>query len=79
MDGKDKIPAEPVTAAVPRLGTQLRLQALEPKRRRRFTALDEVRAFVFLIMLLLMFILSALSRSDDPIAAFLQLFGRFFS
>ncbi len=77
MAEKDKIPIEPVTVTTPRIATQLRLQALAPKRRRRFTAADEVRAFVFLLMVLLMIVISAVSRTDEPIAALFKLFGPF--
>ncbi len=73
MAEKDKIPIEPVTAAAPRIATQLRLQALAPKRRRRFTAADELRAFVFLLMVLLMIVLSVVLHADDPVAAILRL------
>jgi len=77
VEEKDKIPIEPVTAAAPRIATQLRLQALEPKRRRRFTAADEVKAFIFLVMLLFMIVLSAVSRTNDPAGAFFRLFAPF--
>ncbi len=77
MAEKDKIPIEPVTAAAPRVATQLRLQAVAPKRRRRFTAGDELRAFVFLLMVLLMLVISVVSRTEDPVAAFLGLFAPF--
>jgi len=72
MGEKDKPSIEPVSAAAPRFATQLRLRALEPKRRKRFTAADEVRAFLFIAMLLLALAISALARTDDPVAAILR-------
>jgi len=66
---KDKIPIEPVSTAAPHFADHLHLRILRPKRQKRFTAGNEARAFLFLVMLLFILALSALARTDDPVAA----------
>lgn len=67
-----KISMEKGPATPGRGPTQLRLRAFEPRRKKRMTAKSELRAFVFIFMLVLGMAIAALSLTSDPVGVLLQ-------
>ncbi len=63
-------------AATPGRGpTQLRLRAFEPRRKKRMTAKSELRAFLFILMLVIGMAIAALSLTTDPVGVLLSFLG----
>ncbi|HOW50466.1 MAG TPA: hypothetical protein PLV42_00315 [bacterium] len=72
-DNKAPLSMEGQNAATAGHGpTQLRLRAFEPRRKKRMTAKSELRAFLFILMLVLSLMIAALSLTTDPIGVLLK-------
>jgi hypothetical protein len=59
-------------ATTERSSTQLRLRAFEPRRKKRKTALDEVRNFLVLAFAVLALLIASLTLTTDPIRVMLD-------
>ena len=68
MEGQSAVPGG-------RGPTQLRLRAFEPRRKKRMTANSELRAFLFILMLVLSLMIAALSLTSDPVGVLLKFLG----